>query len=132
MTDIKLITPPDRLYTNEASVLAIYPSKFVKEELQTVLLDVDVPIHLYLYDQKEDDDQYEWLIDVFQQVDYVILDIDNCPSNIRDMASYFMSRDKTFWLTKGENLLYNIISKNRIYSLEFLPTLLGGKFETEQ
>ena len=66
MTDIKLITPPDRLYTNEASVLAIYPSKFVKEELQTVLLGVDVPIHLYLYDQKEDDDQYEWLIDVLQ------------------------------------------------------------------
>jgi hypothetical protein len=132
MTDIKLITPPDRLYTNEASILSVYPSKFVKEELQTVLLEVDIPIHLYLYEKSEDEHQYEWLVDVFQQADCVILDIDNCPPEVRDITGYFLSRDKTFWLTKGENLLYNVISNNRVYSLDFIPTLLGGKFETVQ
>ena len=99
MTDIKLITPPDRLYTNEASILSVYPSKFVKEELQTVLLEVDIPIHLYLYEKSEDEHQYEWLVDVFQQADCVILDIDNCPPEVRDITGYFLSRDKTFFFS---------------------------------
>lgn len=124
MSQISLITPPDRLYTNEYSFLLIYPSQITKEHFQAFLAEIDIPLHVYLYEQKDVKDP-EWLLDVFLSVDTVIIDIDNCQPPVRDLASYFLSKDKTYWLTKGEDRLYNIISKNRIYDLDFLKHKLG-------
>jgi hypothetical protein len=35
-------------------------------------------------------------------------------------------------LTKGENVVYNILSKNRIYNLDWLYNSIGEKLETTQ
>ena len=129
MSQISLITPPDRLYTDHISILLIQPSNFIKEQLQNALLHIDDPLHVYLYELEKENAEPEWLLDVFKSVNYVILDIDNCKPYIRDIASYFLSKDKTFWLTKGEGKLYNIINKNRIYDLDFLIHKIGGTFE---
>jgi len=129
MSQISLITPPDRLYTDHTSLLLICPSNFVKEQLQNVLAQLDEPMHVYLYELTSENQEPEWLLDVFQAVDYTIIDIDNCQPSIRDIASYFLSKDKTYWLTKAEGKLYNIINKNRIYDLDFLIYKIGGNLE---
>lgn len=129
MNDISLITPPDRLYTNEYSFLLIYPSQRTREEFQALLVEAEVPVHVYLYDFTDRDEEPDWLLDVFNYVDTVILDIDNCSSAIRDLTGYFLSKDKTFWLTKSEGKLYNKVNKNRIYSLDYLKEKIGGHLE---
>ncbi|MGY8868374.1 MAG: hypothetical protein ACKVJK_22440, partial [Methylophagaceae bacterium] len=58
----------------------------------------------------------------------VILDIDNCPSNIASLASYFIANTNTYWLTNGEQMWYNKISPNRIYNLD---SIVGGTIEKE-
>jgi hypothetical protein len=128
MSNIKLITPPDRLYTTEYSFLIIYPSKIVKEQLQHLLANATIPINVYLY-EPEDKHEIEWLLDVFHQVDTVVIDIDNCDTRIRELASYFLSKDKTYWLTNGQESFYNIINKNRIFDLDFLTYKIGDEFE---
>jgi hypothetical protein len=42
-----------------------------------------------------------------------------------------IAKPKTFWLTNGENRVYNKLSINKIQNFEFL-TSLGGQFEKEQ
>jgi hypothetical protein len=124
MSDIKLVTPPDRLYTQEYSFLLIYPSSIIKEQFQNLIAQSNLNFHVYLYDL-DTDQEYEWLLDTFNHVDTVILDIDNCKPIVRSLSSYFISRDKTYWLTNGESPVYNIISKNRIYNLDFLVDKIG-------
>lgn len=131
MSDIVLVTPPDKVYYDQPIFLLIYPSKIIKTEFQDIIGSFNQPATVYLYEQIEEDHYPEWLLDVFQQADYVILDIDNCPSLIRSMVSYFVGKNKTYWLTNGSDNLYNVISKNRVYSLDFLSKLIGGTFETE-
>lgn len=128
MSGIKLITPPDRIYTTEYSFLLVYPSKIVKEQLQTLLIDTSKSINVYLY-EPEKEHEIEWLLDVFFQVDTVILDIDNCDTRIRELAAYFLSKDKTYWLTNGQDSFYNVISKNRVFDLDFLKHKIGDNFE---
>lgn len=128
MNEISLITPPDRLYTNEYSFLLIYPSQTVKEQFQQLIAELDMPMHVYLYEPK-DTEEPEWLLDVFQSVDTVILDIDNCSALIRDLAGYFLSKDKTFWLTKADGKLYNVVNKHRLYNLDYLKDKIGGTLE---
>lgn len=127
MSDITLITPPDKVYTQEYSFLLIYPSKIIKEQFQTFLANTEVPFHVYIYEM-EDDHEAEWLLDVFHIADTVIVDIDNCESSIRSLAAYFIARDKTYWLTNGTTNHYNVISKNRIFDLDFLEKKIGGQF----
>ena len=68
MSDIKLVTPPDRLYTQEYSFLLIYPSLIVKDQFQQLLADIDMHVHVYLY-EPDGEQEYEWLLDTFNQVD---------------------------------------------------------------
>lgn len=132
MSDVALITPPDRLYTNEYSILLIHPSAIVKEQFQNMLLETDISVHVYLYELEGEEQEPEWLIDVFQQVDLCIMDIDNASFEVRSIAGYFLSRDKTYWLTNSTESLYNKISKNQIFTLDFLVSKLGGNFEKKQ
>lgn len=131
MSDVVLITPPDVLHTNEYSFLLIYPNSIVKDQFQTFISLYKTRVHVYLYEETKDNihETIDWLLEVFQKVDTVILDIDNCPGIIRDLSSYFISKDKTYWLTNSGDSLYTKINRNRTYDLDFLNTAIGGKFE---
>lgn len=126
MSNIKLITPPDKLYSQEYSFLLIYPSTVVKSEFQDLISKLDKPFHVYWYD---DDQDVEWLLDVFHLVDIVIIDIDNCTSKIRDLTAYFLTKDKTYWLTNSGENYYNKLSSNRIFALDSLSEIIGGCLE---
>jgi hypothetical protein len=129
MSDIKLITPPDKMYSQEYSFLLVYPSTLVKSEFQDLISKCDFPLHVYLYENSSDDN-IDWLLEVFHQTNLVILDIDNCPARVRDLISYFITKDKTYWLTKGGENYYNRISRNRIFTLDVLESIVGGNIET--
>lgn len=129
MTDVVLVTPPDRLYTNEYSILLVHPNLQVKEQLQNILLNADKTVHVYLYELHDENHEPEWLIDVFQQADIVVVDIDNCSYEIRDIVGYLISRDKTYWLTNSTDSFYNKISKNQIFTLDFLSSKIGEPLE---
>ena len=122
---INLITPPDIIYNKTTSILLVHPSKNVKEQLNKVLKDVEQDINIYLY---EDDQNQKWLLNLHRMCNYVIIDIDNCPQSTKLVISYLISYDNTFWLTNGENVYYNNISKNRIYDLDYI----GGKLEIKE
>ena len=126
---INLITPPDRLYNNNYSFLLIYPSTIVKEQFNNIISDDDRALNVHLYEVEHDEHDPDWLLGLAKQADIVIIDIDNCPSNIASLASYFIANTNTYWLTNGEQLFYNKISSNRIYNLDNI--VHGGTFEKE-
>jgi hypothetical protein len=132
MSNITLITPPDKINTLEDSILLIYPSKIVKEQFQQTIAEINTSsLHVYLYEKTPEDHNIEWLMDIFHRSTLVLLDIDNCPSKIRDLTSYFIAKDKTFWLTNSGENFYNVISSNRTFNLDFIKNKIGESIEEE-
>jgi hypothetical protein len=121
LTQISVITPPDKLYNKAHSFVLIYPDDDIKEQLQNLIADWDVPINVYLYEAEAID----WLLDIVQSADAVVLNLDNSDTQVRDLASYLVSLPNVFWLTKAEISVYNKLSVNRIYNLD----KLGGTVE---
>lgn len=127
MDSITLITPPDRLFNNSYSFLLIYPDSQIKEQLQNIIADWDEPINVFIYEQDELEHNIDWLLNTCHRVDNVILNIDQCPSKVRDLASYIISFPKTYWLTNGSDTYYNYINLNRIYNLDYLFALRDNR-----
>jgi len=131
MSNITLITPTDKLYTSETSILLVYPTSKIKEQLQNILAEYDCNIHIYLY-ELEKDHEIEWLFDVQALCDYTIIDVDNCTAVVRDLISFMISKDSTYWLTNGSGSYYNVISKKQIFDLDFLKSKIGGSIVEKQ
>lgn len=132
MGDINLITAPDRLFNNSISFLLIYPGTSVKEQFNNLLANSDQSFNVYLYEHESDTHEIDWLLSTHKLVDFTIIDVDNCPSEVRDIVSYFIADSKTYWLTKAEQMFYNKISNKRIYNLDYFANKIGGNFETQQ
>jgi len=120
MSNLNLITPPDKLFTNNNKFLLIYPSDDVKDQFNSLTLNYDEPIDVYIYEETKLEHDVDWLLSVCRIVDTVVLDIDNCPTEIRDLASYIIANNNTYWLTNSIESYYNKLSVNRIYNLDFL------------
>jgi len=130
MADINLITAPDRLYNDAVSFFLIYPSTETKKQFNNLLQNIDKPFNVYLYEHIGDEHEIDWFLSTHKIVDYTILDIDNCPSEVQNLASYLITNPNTFWLTKGEYMFYNKISNKRIYTLDYFYKKIGESFET--
>ncbi len=124
MSKISVITPPDKLYNKAYSFVLIYPNDDIKQQLQNLIADWDCAINVYLYEEETVD----WLLDIVQSADAVILNLDDSDTEVRDLASYLVSLPNVFWLTKGEISVYNKLSVNRIYNLD----TIGGTVEKKQ
>ena len=116
MSKISVITPPDKLYNKAYSFVLIYPNNDIKQQLQNLIADWDIPINVYMYEEEAID----WLLDIVQYADKVVLNLDDSDTQIRDLASYLVSLPNVFWLTKAEISVYNKLSVNRIYNLDTL------------
>jgi len=131
---VHLITPPDILHNDNYQLLVICPSSAIQKDLQDNLLPlVKKEINIYYYeksDYKKED--VNWLLNVAKQVDAVILDLDNAPPHIRDIASYLIAKPNTFWLTNSQESVYNHFSKNKVYNLDFIKKIGEENFETQQ
>lgn len=129
MSDIILITPPDIVYNKNKNILLINPSEQHRQSIQNILAKNNEPVNIYLH---SDNIEMDWLLTMHRICDAVFLDLDNMPQELRDLASYLISFHNTYWLTKGENIVYNKISNKRIYDFEFLNNILGGEIEKKQ
>lgn len=109
---INLITPPDKLLNNNLSLLLVCPSDELKAEFNKCATQFTMPINLYLFE----DTNLNWLLDVVQSVDHIIIDIDNIKDHTW-IIGYLLSFGKTFYLTNTSNTVYNVINVNRIYDL---------------
>jgi len=110
-----LITPPDTLQNENASVLLVNPSDQDKDSFNTVAKDLNKSINLYLFDEEENDDT-SWLIDVAQSVDYIIVNIDQS-RKIDWLIGWLLNFSKTFYLTTREHMPYNKINVNKVYDI---------------
>ena len=133
MKNINIITPPDKLFNDAVQVLLIFPSKELQDSVQKHLfVEIEQDINVYIYEQEVSSDiDLDWLLTVFKMSELTIIDVDNVQPYLRDMLSYMIAKPKTFWLTKGENRVYNKLSNNRFNDFKFLSKL-GGNFETKQ
>ena len=127
--NIKIITPPDIVHGYDPSLLLICPSEDTKNMLTRLVKDIQTDFNIYLY---EEDIEAEWLLAVIMIADNIFVEVDQMPAGMRDLTSYLLGFNKTFWLTKGENVYYNKINTNRVWDIEpVVQKLLGASFEKE-
>jgi hypothetical protein len=126
MNEIALITPPDFLYNDSYSILLICPSSNVKELLNGILLNTNIPLNVMVYETPNDGiHSIEWLLNAVKISDCVFLDLDNCDTIVKQFSSHIIAQNKTFYLTSDSNTPYNLISKSRVYDFAWLETLLN-------
>ena len=130
-TKINLITPPDKLQNMHMTFALVYPTDDTKSQFQNLIDNYEGILNVYLYDNPDNDPALSWLYDITKYSDFVVLDVDNFPPLHKDAISYLIAHTNVFWLTKGENEVYNTISKNRIYNLDWLYDQIGGTFEKQ-
>tara|TARA_B000000475_G_C15811324_1_gene371695 strand:- start:44 stop:442 length:399 start_codon:yes stop_codon:yes gene_type:complete len=132
LKNINIITPPDVLHHDAVEILLLCPSDNVKNEVQQSVVDIDNDINIYVYEpnDKLDDNDLDWILNIFQKSQITIIEIDNVPAVLQPILSYMIAKPKTFWLTNGNNRVYNKLSNNRVNDFEFLSNL-GGNFEAK-
>lgn len=115
---ITIITPPDKLFNLAPSFLMVCPSLELKQELQKILSKSIEEVNIFIYEQ--DDIDVDWLLSVAHMVDAVILDIDNCSDTTLKFISFLLAMPNTHYFTTDEITPYKLISKNRIYDLNWM------------
>jgi len=115
---ITVITPPDRLFNMNLSYLLVKPSILVKQQFQTILSKSIDDLNIFIYDNDETD--IAWMLGIAQQVDVVIIDVDHCDAVTRQFISFMLAAPNTHYITTDEITPYNLISKNRIYNLDWI------------
>jgi hypothetical protein len=121
---INLITPPDRLYNSNISYLLVKPSTKVKMQFQNLLSQMPEDVNVYVFDDDEMD--IDWLLSVSQTTDIVIIDIDNCDAQTRLFVSLLLTQASTYYMTSDEITPWHLISKKRIYNLDWINDILDN------
>ena len=115
---INLITPPDTLFNNNPGYLLVKPSTKLKVQFQTILSSIDIDINVYVYDTDEAD--IAWMLNAANNADFIIIDIDNCDSITKNFVSLLLTNSNTYYMTSDEITPWSLISRNRIYNLDWI------------
>lgn len=126
---INLITPPDKLFNNNLSYLLVKPSTKIKMQFQTILSSIDHDLNVFIYDQEESN--IEWLLSVAHQVDEIIIDIDNCDPTTKMFISFLLAEQNVYYITNDDLTPWGLISKNRIYDLDWIIKNIQGDDEED-
>jgi hypothetical protein len=127
---INLITPPDKLFNLNPAYLLIKPSTKVKMQFQQILSQSDEDLNVFIYDT--DETNIEWMLSVSQQVDNIIIDIDNCDAITKNFVSFLLAQPNTHYLTTDEITPWQLISRNRIYNLDWILEVLNKEDTDEE
>lgn len=120
---INLITPPDRLYNSNVSYLLVQPSAKIKIQFQQTLSQMNEDVNVYVFDETESD--IDWLLCTSQLVDFVIIDIDNCNYNTKLFIGLILSQSNAHYMTTDDATPWRLISRNRIYNLDWITDILN-------
>jgi hypothetical protein len=116
---INIITPPDKLFNLNSSLLLVNPSLIVKQQMQKYLSRSIDEVNVFVYDDTEQD--LDWLLSVHCRADVTVIDIDNCDPTTKLFVTYMIAHPETYYLSNDEITPYGLISKNRIYDLDAIP-----------
>jgi len=116
---INVITPPDKLFNQNPSILLVKPTNDTKEAFQRYICKVVDELNIFVFDTNETD--FDWLLSVHSYADITIIDVDNCDSITRSFVSFMLAQPDTYYFTKDEITPYHLISKSRIYDLASVP-----------
>ena len=126
---ITVITPPDKLFNLTLGYLLVKPSVTTKQQFQTILSKSIDDVNVFIYDQEESD--ISWLLGVAHQADVVIIDVDNCDIITKQFVSFMIAQPNAHYITTDEITPYNLISKNRIYNLDWIVEQLTEQDDEE-
>lgn len=127
--NIILITPPDRLYNSTVSYLLVKPSTKLKLQFQQKLSKLREDVNVYIFDEGEND--IDWLLSVSQTTDFQIIDIDNCDKLTLNFVSLILTQPNAFYYTNDDSMPWNLISRNRIYDLDWIQEVLDNDDEDQ-
>jgi hypothetical protein len=127
---ITVITPPDKLFNLTLSYLLVCPSTHVKEQFQTILSQSIDDVNVFIYDETESD--ISWMLSVAQQVDVVIIDVDNCDPITHKFITFMLAQGNVHYITRDDTTPYNLISKNRIWDLDFIVEQLKEQEDDDE
>jgi hypothetical protein len=126
---ITVITPPDKLFNLTLGYLLVQPSTHVKQQFQTILSQSIEDINVFIYDTEDTD--ISWMLSVAQQADCVIIDVDNCDPITQKFVTFLIAQPNAHYITRDDTTPYNLISKNRIYNLDWLVEQLKDQEEED-
>lgn len=126
---INLITPPDKLFNINPGYLLIKPSTKTKLQFQQLLSQSNMDVNVYIYDTDEAD--IEWMLSVSQQADFVIIDIDNCDVITKNFISFLLAQPNSHYMTSDEITPWQLISRNRIYNLDWILDVINAVDDDE-
>jgi len=127
---INLITPPDKLFNINPGYLLVKPSTKTKLQFQQLLSQSSMDVNVYIYDTDEAD--IEWMLSVSQQADFVIIDIDNCDSITKNFVSFLLAQPNSHYMTSDEITPWQLISRNRIYNLDWILDVINAVDDDEE
>lgn len=116
---INVITPPDKLFNDNPSILLVKPTNELKQHFQKYISQVLEELNVFVFDENEMD--IEWLLSIHHYCDVTVIDIDNCDPITRSFVTFMIKQTDTYYITKDEITPYGLISKNRIYDLDSIP-----------
>jgi hypothetical protein len=128
---INLITPPDNLFNLNPSYLLVKPSTKMKMQFQTLLSAIPEDINVYVYDTDEVD--IAWMLNAANNSDFVIIDVDHCDSITKNFVGLLLAQHpNAFFMTNDELTPWNLISRNRIYNLDWILEALQDADDQEE
>lgn len=127
---INLITPPDKLFNNNLGYLLVKPSNHVKQQFQAILSQNFEEVNVFVFDENEHD--IGWLLATAVQSDVIIIDIDNCDPITQKFVTFMLSLPNTHYITNDEITPYGLISKNRIYNLDWIAEQLTDEEDDDE
>lgn len=116
---INVITPPDKLFNLNPSILLVKPSLEVKQQMQKYLSTSIDDVNVFIYEHTEED--FDWLLSVHFRADVTVIDIDNCDPTTKLFVTFMIAHPETYYITNDAITPYGLISKNRIYNLDAIP-----------
>jgi hypothetical protein len=115
---VTVITPPDKFFSLDIGYLLVKPTQSVLENFHAILGQSEEDINVFIYDTDEAD--IEWVLSVANQVAVIIIDIDNCDPITKSFVTFMLTHPHAYYITNDETTPYNLISKNRIFDLDWI------------
>ena len=72
-----------------------------------------------------------WLLSTCRQVDCIIIDIDNCDTLTQKFITFIIAQPNAHYITNDESTPYGLISRNRIYNLDWIVEKLESQEDEE-
>jgi len=127
---ITVVTPPDKIFNLNLSYLLVSPTLTVKHQFQSILSRSIDNLNVFIYEDNETD--IDWLLSVSHIVDCVIIDIDNCNSTTKEFVTFLLAQPNVHYITNNEITPYNLISKNRIFNLDWIAEQLQNDIDEDE